>query len=117
MAEPGANGIDVHAGENQVAGCRVPYHMRGYRFVGQFRNPGRATLDKAIDSEAGKRGSEPADKYGVIARAPEDLVCHNAFGFRPQGTLARLAAFSAQVGKIVPGIPAPDFDRSPSAAS
>ena len=109
MAKPGADGIDVHAGENQVAGCCVPYHVRGYRSVGQLRRPGRATLDKAIDSEAGKRRSEPADKYGVIARATEDLVCQNSFGFRPQWTLARLAALSVQVGKIVTAIPAPDL--------
>jgi hypothetical protein len=38
-------------------------------------SPGRATLDKAVDSEAGKWRSKPADNYGVIARATEDLVC------------------------------------------
>jgi len=58
MAEPGADGIDVHAGENQVADRRMPDHMRGYRSVSQFRHPGCVSLDKAIDSEAGKGRSE-----------------------------------------------------------
>jgi hypothetical protein len=75
MAEPGADVIDVHAGEDQVAGRHMPDQMRGYRSARQFRYPGRATLDKAVDSEAGKWRSKPADNYGVIARATEDLVC------------------------------------------
>jgi hypothetical protein len=79
MAEPGADGIDVHAGENQVASRRVPDHMRGYRSFGQFRHPGRATLDKAIDSEAGKWRSEPADKCGVIARVTVDPFGDDVF--------------------------------------
>jgi len=83
--------------------------MRGYRSVSQFRHPGRATLDKAIDSEAGKGRSEPADKYGVIDRTTEDLVGQNSFGFRPQWTLARLAALPVRGGKIVTAIPAPDL--------
>lgn len=94
MAEPGADSIDIHTGENQVAGRRVPDHMRGYRSVSQFRHPARATRDKTIDAEAGKWPSEPADKYGVISRVIEDLVCQNSFRFRPQWALARLAALS-----------------------
>ncbi len=83
--------------------------MRGYRSFRQFRHPGRATLDKAIDSEAGERRSEPADKDGVVDRATEDLVCQSSFGFRPQWALPRLAALPVQGGKIVTAIAAPDL--------
>src|SRR5580692_10974615 len=79
MAEPGADSIDVHAGENQVAGRRMTDYMWGYRSVSQFRHPGRATLDKAIDSEAGKWRSEPADKCGVIARVTVDPFGDDVF--------------------------------------
>jgi hypothetical protein len=92
-----------------VTGRRVPDYVRGYRSVSQFRHPGRATLDKTIDSEAGNWRSEPADKYGVIDGATEDLVCQNSFGFWPQWALPRLAALSVQGGKIVTAIPAPDL--------
>ena len=118
MAEPGADGIDVHAGENQVAGRRVPDHMRGYRSARQFRHPGRATLDQPIDPEAGKRLSEPADEDGVIGRATVDLVSQNPFGFRPQRTLAYLAALPVQGREIMTAIPdARSADRALSFAS
>ena len=71
--------------------------------------PSRAALDQAIDPEAGKGGSEPADEHGIIDRATEDFVCQDAFGFRPQWALTRLAALSVQGGKIVTAIPAPDL--------
>ena len=92
-----------------MAGCRVPYHVRGYRSVSQSRYSGRTTLDKAVDPEAGKRRSEPADEYGVFVRTTEVLVCQDALGFRPQWTLARLTALTVQGGEIVPAVPAPDL--------
>src|SRR5260370_2424846 len=97
MAEPGADGIDVHAGENQVAGRRMADHMRGYRSVTQFRHPGRATLDKAIDSEAGKGRSEPTDKYGVICRATHDLFFHNRSSASPPMT-----PYLSEIGRAHP---------------
>jgi|SRR6266851_5216084 hypothetical protein len=106
---PGADGIDVHAGKHQVASRRVPYHVRGYRSASQFRHPGGATLDEAIDPEAGERLSEPADEDGVIDRATADLVGQDAFGFRPQRALAHLTALSVQGREIVPAIAAPDL--------
>lgn len=109
MPQPGADSIDVHASENQVAGRRMPDHMRGYHSARQFRHPGRATFDEPINPEAGKGCSEPADEYGVLACAAGALVGQNAFGFRPQWALARLAALSVQGGKIVTAIPAPDL--------
>ena len=69
--------------ENQVAGGGMPDHMGGDRSVGQFRYPGRATLDEAIDPEARKRRSEPADEDGVIGCATANLIGQNSFGFRP----------------------------------
>ena len=82
MAESGADGIDVHAGENQVAGRRMPGHMRGYRSARQGRHPDRATFNKAINPEAGKGRSESADEHGVLGCPAHDLVCQNSFGFR-----------------------------------
>ena len=79
MAEPGPNGIDVHAGQYQVAGGRVPDDMRGYRFTSQFRHSGRATLDEPIDPEAGKPFSESAEEDGVVSNAIDNLTGQNAF--------------------------------------
>jgi hypothetical protein len=65
MAEPGPDGIDVYAGQYQVAGGRVPDDMRGYRFTSQFLHSCRATLDEPIDSEAGKRFGAAYDVLGA----------------------------------------------------
>ena len=109
MAEPSADGVDVHAGEHQVAGRRVPDHMRGYRSACQFRRPGRTTLGEPIDPEAGIWLSEPADEDSVVGRATADLASQSPFCFRPQRTLARLAALSVQGGEIMPAVPTPDL--------
>ena len=94
MAEPGADGIDVHAGENQVAGRRMPDHMRGYRSARQGRHPDRVTFDKAINPEAGKGCSEPADEHGVL-------------GCRPMTSSARTRSVSGHSGhwRVLPPFP------------
>lgn len=74
VAEPGADGVDVDTCQNKVAGRRVTDHMWAYRPLSQCRHLGCATLDEAVYSEASKRRSEPADKYGVPGRAPKDLI-------------------------------------------
>src|ERR1700680_2441936 len=109
MAKPAPEGIDVRAGQDQVAGGCVPDDMRGYRFTSQFRHSGRATLDEPIDPEAGKPFSEPAEEDGVVSNAIDNFTGQNAFGFRPQRTLAHLAALAVQGGEIVTATAAPDL--------
>jgi hypothetical protein len=83
VSEPSADGVDVHTGEDQVAGRGVPDHVRGYRPASQPRDLGCTTLDEAVHAEAGERRPEPADEHGVFARATGNLVHQNALGFRP----------------------------------
>ncbi len=87
----------------------MPDHVRRYRPIGQFRDLSCATLDQAIDPEAGERRPEPAYEHGVFARATGDLVRQNALGFRPQRAVPRRAALAVQGGEIVPAFPRSDL--------
>ena len=78
-----ARTVLMDAGEDEMAGRRMPDHMRGYRPSSQFRHLVRAAFDKPIDPEPGERRPEPADEHGVLDRATDDLVGEDAFCFRP----------------------------------
>ena len=88
MAEPCSDGVDVHAGEHEVAGGGMPQHVRRYFLPRQRRHLGRAALDDPVAPEPGERFSAPVEEDSVICGTAVDQLDQDALDFRSKGALA-----------------------------
>ena len=109
VPEPRTDRVDIHAGEHQVAGGRMPQHMGRYFPPDQRRHLGRAALDDPVDAEPGERLSAPVEEDSVTCGTALDQFDQDAFDFRPQWALAYLSALSMQRDERMAAIAAPDL--------
>src|SRR5229473_7939064 len=98
LPEPGANGVDVHPGAEQVCGCGMANGVGADPFCRQ-----RGHLDLGLVDVPFDQGMNAEACYGMPAAiekdtAPRGAVCDQgsefAHGARPQRTLPLFATFA-----------------------
>ena len=83
MPKPGADGVDVHPGKDQMTGRRVSDHVRCDRSALELCNLRSAALNQAIHPEPRKPCPQPADKDRCIPFAIPDFVRKSTLSFGP----------------------------------
>src|SRR5688572_29827521 len=97
MAQPGADGVDVHAGSQKMRGGRVSKRMRAHSLCGQCWQLCRYSLCIAfhhcVNAKARDWATTSIEKDVLMLSSVVEQCGKRSRRMRPQGTAAQFVAF------------------------